>query len=182
MSKKFEETTISTTSIFNGKVINLQIDEVTLPNGETSTREIVKHPGAVAIIALTDQDEILMVEQYRKPLEKSIVEIPAGKLEPGEQPMATAKRELEEETGYTTEALELVTSFFTSPGFSDELMYLYFTNSITPLKEQKALDDDEFVELRKLSLTEAQMLVETQDIHDAKTIFALAYIKERLRK
>lgn len=182
MMKKFEEKTIQTTNIFNGKVVNLQVDEVTLPNGKTSKREIIKHPGAVAIIALTAENKIVFVEQYRKPLEKSLVEIPAGKLEEGEKPEVTALRELEEETGYTTDKLELVTSFYSSPGFADELLYIYFTDNLKPLEEAKSLDEDEFVELMELTLEEAEALMAEQKIHDAKTVYALMYLKQLLKK
>jgi ADP-ribose pyrophosphatase len=120
-----EEKTIKTEKIFEGRIITVQVDEVELPNGKTSTRELVKHPGAVAVIAVTDEEKIVMVEQYRKPLEKEIVEIPAGKLEKGEDPAECAKRELEEETGYGCTNLELLTSFYTSPGFADELVHVY---------------------------------------------------------
>lgn len=182
MTNKFEEKTIQTTNVFNGKVVNLQIDEVSLPNGKTSKREIIKHPGAVAIIAVTDENKIVFVEQYRKPLEKSLVEIPAGKLESGEKPEVSAKRELEEETGYTTDQLELVTSFYTSPGFADELLYVYFTDKLTPLTEPKALDEDEFVELIELTLEEAEALMVEGKIHDAKTVYALMYLKQLFKK
>ena len=182
MTNKFEEKTIATTQIFNGKIIKLQLDEVTLPNGETSKREIIKHPGAVAVIAVTDDNKILFVEQYRKPLEKSLVEIPAGKLEADEKPEITAKRELEEETGYTTDKLELVTSFYTSTGFADELLYIYYTDKLMPLKEKKALDEDEFVELMELTLEEAESLMIEKKIHDAKTVYAITYLQHLLKK
>src|SRR5690625_854611 len=125
--KKFEEKTLNTNKIFDGNVISLQVDEVSLPNGKTSKRELVKHPGAVAIIALTKEKELILVEQYRKPLEQSILEIPAGKIEPNEDPEVTALRELEEETGYTTKKLNYITSFYTSPGFADEIIHIYYT-------------------------------------------------------
>ncbi|CQR46752.1 ADP-ribose pyrophosphatase [Paraliobacillus sp. PM-2] len=182
MGNKFEEKTISTTQIFNGKIVQLQIDDVTLPDGNTSKREIIKHPGAVAVIAVTDTNKLLMVEQYRKPLNKSIMEIPAGKLEPGEEPVITAKRELEEETGYTTKTLEYVTSFYTTPGFSNELLYVYFTDELTRLEEKKQLDEDEFVAVHEISLSEAEKLLTEQEIHDAKTAYALLYVKERINE
>ncbi|MFD1018571.1 NUDIX domain-containing protein [Thalassobacillus hwangdonensis] len=177
--KKFEEKTVETQEIYDGKVVKLQVDSVTLPDGATSKREIIKHPGAVAIIALTDDDKVVMVEQYRKPLEKSIVEIPAGKLEPGEEPHVTAKRELEEETGYTTDNLQYITSFYTSPGFADEIIYLYFTDELKQLKENVEGDEDEFVELLELSLEEAEKLVKEERVHDAKTAYALLYLRMR---
>src|SRR5699024_73478 len=132
--KKFEETTIKTEQIFTGKIISVQVDDVRLPDGNTSIREIVTHPGAVAIIAETEEDKILFVEQFRKPLEKSLIEIPAGKLEQNELPEKSAYRELEEETGYTTNELHYITSFYTSPGFANEIIYLYYTNSLERLQ------------------------------------------------
>ncbi|WP_026771220.1 MULTISPECIES: NUDIX domain-containing protein [Sediminibacillus] len=174
---KFEERTIASESIFNGKVVKLQVDEVVLPDGKTSKREIVKHPGAVAIIPVTKDNKILFVEQYRKPLEKTLVEIPAGKLEPGEKPETTAKRELEEETGFTTNELSFLTSFYTSPGFADEIIHLYVTNDLIPLEEKVAGDEDEFVEILELSLEEAEQLVKEQRIHDVKTAYAVLYLR-----
>src|SRR5699024_9408276 len=143
---KFVEKTIATNKVFSGKIVDLQVDDVLLPNGKTSKREIIKHSGAVAVIPLTDDGQIIFVEQYRKPLEKSLVEIPAGKLEPGEEPRITAVRELEEETGYTTDDLTYVTSFYTSPGFADEIMYVYLAKQLRRLDEPVPGDDDEFVE------------------------------------
>ncbi|ASK63278.1 ADP-ribose pyrophosphatase [Virgibacillus phasianinus] len=175
--KKFEEKTIQTEQIYNGKVIHLQVDEVTLPNGKTSKREIIKHQGAVAVIPITQDNKIVFVEQYRKPLEKSIVEIPAGKLEPGEIPEVTAIRELEEETGYTTNELKFVTSFYTSPGFADEIMHIYMSDKLKPMEKKAALDDDEFIEILELTLDEAEKYMKENRIHDAKTNYAILYLK-----
>ena len=129
--KSLEEKTLSTQQIFNGKVISLQVDEVELPNGKKAKRELIKHPGAVAIIAITDENKLVLVEQYRKALQRTIVEIPAGKLEKGEEPLECAKRELEEETGYECKSIELVTSFYTSPGFADEIVHVYVATGLT---------------------------------------------------
>lgn len=176
--KKFEEKTIHSEEIYDGKVIKLQVDDVTLPNGKTSKRELVKHPGAVAVIPITKDKKIVFVEQYRKPLERSLVEIPAGKLEEGESPEVTAVRELEEETGYTTDKLTYVTSFYTSPGFADELIYIYLTTDLEPLEEAVPGDEDEFVELVELTLDEAMEYVKNQRIHDAKTNYAILYLEQ----
>ncbi|UOQ47521.1 NUDIX hydrolase [Gracilibacillus caseinilyticus] len=173
----FEEKTFHSETIFNGKVISLQVDDVSLPDGKTSKRELVKHPGAVAIIPVTEDNKIVFVKQYRKALEKTIIEIPAGKLEPGEKPAITALRELQEETGYTTEHLTYVTSFYTSPGFADEIIYLYQTQSLSKLEQPLETDEDEFVELMELTMEEAEALVESEEIHDAKTAYALLYLK-----
>jgi ADP-ribose pyrophosphatase len=175
--KKFEEKTLSSETIYQGKIIDLQVDEVKLPNGKTSKRELIKHPGAVAVIALTPEGKIVMVEQYRKALEKSIVEIPAGKLEPGEEPIITAARELEEETGYGCEKLEHLISFYTSPGFADELVHLYIAKNITRIEEARELDEDEFVELLEVTVEEAVGLMKEKKIYDAKTAYAVQYLQ-----
>lgn len=168
------EKTISTESIFTGKVISLQVDTVTLPNGNESKRELVKHPGAVAVIAVTDEGKLVLVNQFRKPLEKAILEIPAGKIDPGEAPIKTAARELKEETGYTAKELELVTSFYTSPGFADEIIYIYEAKGL--LQGVASPDADEFVEVTEVTLEQAQALVNDQTIHDAKTAYAVMYL------
>ncbi|WP_010530880.1 NUDIX domain-containing protein [Lentibacillus jeotgali] len=176
--KKFEEKTTHTETIYNGKVVKLQVDDVTLPDGNTSKRELIKHSGAVAIIPITKDNKIVFVEQYRKPLEKSLVEIPAGKLENGEEPEVTAKRELEEETGYTTtESMAFAASFYTSPGFADEIMYLYTAKNLEPVENPAAGDDDEFIELIELTLEEAKQYVKNKRIHDAKTNYAVLYLE-----
>ncbi|WP_163101119.1 NUDIX domain-containing protein [Peribacillus alkalitolerans] len=175
--KKFEEVTISTKPIYSGKVISLQVDEVTLPDGKTSKREIVKHPGAVAVIAITDEGRIIMVEQYRKAMERSLVEIPAGKLEPGEEPLNTAKRELDEETGYECETMEPLISFYTSPGFADEIIHLFVAKGLKKKDESAACDDDEFVELLELTLEEAMQYIKEEKIQDAKTAYAVQYLQ-----
>ncbi|ENQ3104421.1 ADP-ribose pyrophosphatase [Bacillus sp. 491mf] len=172
-----EERTIATEPIFDGRVIKVRVDEVVLPNGETSKREIVKHPGAVAIIAITDDKKIVLVEQYRKAMEKALVEIPAGKLEQGEKPEVTAIRELEEETGYICDNMELITSFYTSPGFADEIVYVYEATGLKKKEDKADLDEDEFVELMEVSLEEALQLINEQRIHDAKTMFAIQYLQ-----
>ncbi|MCP3032646.1 NUDIX hydrolase [Halobacillus sp. A1] len=177
--RKFEEVTTHTEEIFKGKIIDLNVDTVTLPDGNTSKRELIKHPGAVAVIAVKEDGKIIFVEQYRKALGKSTLEIPAGKLEKGEEPLITARRELEEETGYTSDNLELINSFYTSPGFADELVHIYFTDDLRKLEENVEGDEDEFVELAELDIEEAVQLEKEQRIHDAKTSYALLYLKLR---
>lgn len=175
--KKFEEKTIASKHIFSGNIISVQVDDVVLPDGNHSKRELVKHPGAVAIIALTDDKRMIFVEQYRKPLERSLVEIPAGKIEANEAPNITAKRELEEETGYTTKELIYLTSFYTSPGFADEIIHIYYTDDIDLLAEAVPGDDDEFVEQIYLTIDEAEQYIKDKKIYDAKTIYAVQYVK-----
>lgn len=168
--KKFEEVTTHTEMIFKGKIISLQVDQVTLPNGGTATREIVKHPGAVAVIPLLG-DKMIVVEQYRKPLEKSQVEIPAGKLDSGEEPLAAALRELEEEIGYRTDNIRLVSSFYTSPGFADEIIHMYVAEDL--VKGTANPDEDEFLDIETITLEQAQQYMREGRISDAKTIMAV---------
>jgi len=173
---RFEEKTMTSKKIFEGNIIDVQLDEVKLPNGETAQRELVYHPGAVAVIPITPENKIVLVEQYRKPLERTLVEIPAGKLEQNENPLTAAVRELEEETGYTTTNLSQVTSFYTSPGFANELVYIYVTNDLIKMENPPAGDDDEFVEIMEVTLDEAKELVEEGRIQDAKTNYAVLYL------
>jgi len=173
--KKFEEKTTQTTSIYDGKIVKVQVDDVTLPNGKSAKREIIKHPGAVAVIVITNEGKLVMVEQYRKALERSIVEIPAGKLEIGEEPIHTARRELEEETGYGAHQFEYLQAFATSPGFADEVIHLFVATDLYQIENSAELDEDEFVELLEVSLEEAQAMVADGRIYDAKTAFAVLW-------
>ncbi|MDY0405643.1 NUDIX hydrolase [Virgibacillus sp. 179-BFC.A HS] len=174
---KFKEKTLETEKIFSGKVVNLQVDKVLLPDGNTATRELIKHPGAVAVIALNNDHKIVFVKQYRKPCERSLVEIPAGKLEPGEDPVQAAKRELEEETGYQAKELEYVTSFYSSPGFADELLHIYLATDIEKATHPLQGDADEFIEILELTLQQAKQYVAQQKICDAKTNYAVLYME-----
>lgn len=175
--KKFEEKTISSEPIFKGHVVALKVDEVELPNGKKAKREIINHPGAVAVIAVTDDNKIILVEQYRKALERSIVEIPAGKIDPGEAPIKTAHRELEEETGYQAGSMEHVHSFATSPGFADEVIHLYVARDLRKVDKPLAADEDEFVELMTATAEDAEQLMAEGKIYDAKTMLAVYWMK-----
>lgn len=175
--RPLDEKTLKTEQIFAGKVISLQVDEVELPNGKVSKREIVKHPGAVAVIPVTADNKIIMVEQYRKALERTIVEIPAGKLEAGEMPEICAARELEEETGYECASMEWLISFYTSPGFADEIIHVYKAIGLSRKENPATTDEDEFVNLMEVTLEEAVQLVKEQKIYDAKTAYAIQYLQ-----
>jgi ADP-ribose pyrophosphatase len=169
--KNLEEKTISTKQIYKGKIIDLQLDEVSLPDGGTSYREIVKHPGAVAIIAITDENKLVLVRQFRKALEKTIYEIPAGKLDIGEEAETCARRELKEETGYHAEFLKKLNGFYTSPGFADEYIHLFEASQLT--SGETSLDQDEFVECVELTIAECLEKIDSGEICDAKTIHAI---------
>jgi ADP-ribose pyrophosphatase len=168
--KKYEEVTLSKQTLYKGRIISLETHEVRLPGGGTAGREIVRHPGAVAVLALHD-GKMLVVEQYRKPLERSQVEIPAGKLEPGEDPLESAKRELREETGYRAGRIRKIASFSTSPGFCDEVLHLYLAEDLMPGDSHP--DEDEFLDCFAVTPEEAKRLMAEGRICDAKTILAV---------
>ncbi|OME70520.1 ADP-ribose pyrophosphatase [Paenibacillus odorifer] len=167
---ELDEVTLSTQPVFDGKIISLQVDTVRLPDGNTATREVVKHPGAVAVLALNN-NKMLVVEQYRQPMQRTEVEIPAGKLDKGEDPLVAAGRELHEETGFHSGDLKLLKSFYTSPGFADEIIHLYVTTNAKP--GDMSLDEDEFLEVSELTLEEAYQYMADGRIADAKTMMAV---------
>ena len=174
----FEEKTMKTEKIYEGKVLNLRIDTVELPDKKYSKREIVEHPGAVAIVALTNQNEIVLVKQYRKAIERELLEIPAGKLEIGEEPKETAIRELKEETGYTSSKIEYLLEFYTSPGFSNEKIYLFLANGL--IAGQAEPEKDEYIELVKVKLEDLIDMIDKGEIIDSKTIIGAMVARDYL--
>jgi len=170
------EKTIKSDKLYQGKIINLRIDTVELPNQKYSKREIIEHCGGVAIIAMHD-DKIIMVKQYRKAVENSLLELPAGKIEAKEEAIACAKRELVEETGYESENMKFVFEFYSSPGFSNEKIYLFYTDEITFVGANP--DEDEYIELVELPFKDALEKIENGEIVDAKTIIGLLYLLKR---
>ncbi|MBC8683174.1 NUDIX hydrolase [Staphylococcus pseudintermedius] len=170
----FEEKTISKESIYKGKIIEVEKHKVSLPNNETAYREVVKHNGAVAICALTPDQQVILVKQYRKALEQELLEIPAGKLEPGEDRESAAMRELEEETGYKAKKLTLIGEVYGTPGFSNEKISVYFADNLVEGKVN--LDEDEFVEKVLYSLDDVKKTVEARTIEDAKTFIAFQHL------
>jgi ADP-ribose pyrophosphatase len=157
--------------VFTGKVLTLNIDTVTLPNGFTVDLEIVRHPGAAAVVPLKDNGTVVLIKQFRHAAGGFIYEIPAGKLHPGEDPMHCAARELEEEIGYVAGRLELLTSILTAPGFTDEVIHIYKATGMTAGRQQ--LDRDEVLEVLEISLEEAIKMIKAGTIRDAKTIVGL---------
>lgn len=175
--KDFEEKTIERKEIFKGKIIDVYLDDVALPMGGNSKRELVFHHGGVGIIPITAENKMIMVKQFRKPLEKVVLEIPAGKIDPGEgqQPEKTASRELEEETGYRTDNLMYISEMYLSPGFSNEKLYIYLATDLVKVENPRPQDEDEVLELYELTLAEAKQAIQDGEICDAKTIFAVNY-------
>ncbi|MDK2820057.1 MAG: ADP-ribose pyrophosphatase [Clostridia bacterium] len=170
------EIKISSEEIFDGKILKVHRDQVKLPNGKTSSREVVDHPGAVSIVALDDDKNIYLVRQFRYPVNKVLLEVPAGKLDGGEDPLDCAKRELAEEVGVAASEWQKILTFYTTPGFSNEIMHAFLAKGLTPHIEDK--DEDEFLEVIKIPLKDAVNKILKGEIQDAKTIssiLAVAY-------
>ena len=176
----YNEKTVSTEEIFNGRIIRLRVDQVEMLGGNLASREIVEHPGGVGIVAITDNDEIIMVKQFRKPLEKAIYEVPAGKLDKGEDHRLCGIRELSEETGYTAESFEYLGYMYPSPGFADELTHLYLATGLTP--GEAHLDPDEYLDIEYIKTSKVVDMIMNNEINDAKTIFGVFKALEYLRR
>ncbi len=165
-----KEITVKSEKVFEGKIINLRVDTVELPNKGYAKREIVEHRGGVGILAIEDGN-IILIKQYRKAVEDFLYEIPAGKLEINEDPLECAIRELMEETGYCPNKIEKLTEFYSTPGFTNEKICLF---KATDLKQvERKLDEDEFIDVLKVSLKEAKEMIVNGQIVDAKTIVAI---------
>lgn len=153
--------------IYKGKIVNLRIDDALLPNGTTAKREIVEHPGGVCVAALTDNNELMFVEQFRYPYFEVVLELPAGKLEYGEDPFEAGKRELREETGATASEYEDLGKLYPTPGYCGEIIHMYLAKNLS-FGEQD-LDSDEFLEVKKIPLEKAFQMVMNNEIRDSKT-------------
>jgi ADP-ribose pyrophosphatase len=160
----------------------LDVETVTLPNGATVEMEIIRHPGAVAIVPLKGDGTVLLIRQYRHAAGGYIYEVPAGKLDPGEEPRDCAARELEEEIGHRASSLTPTLTFFTTPGFTDEVIHLFLATGLTPGTQN--LDHDEVLEVVTMSLDEAIQRIADGTIRDAKTIIGLqaAYLARLQRR
>ena len=152
---------------YNGKIINLRVDEALLQNGRAVKREVVEHPGGVCVGALTEKNELLFVRQFRYPYGEVVRELPAGKLERGEDPLEAGKRELKEETGATGKDYQFLGGLYPSPGYCDEIIRLYACR-VESLGESSP-DDDEFLEVDRVPLKQAVELVMKNELPDAKT-------------
>ena len=174
---EFEEKTLSRKEIYKGPIFQLVQDQVELPSGKgTAQRDLIFHNGAVCVLAVTPENKIVLVKQYRKAIEKVSYEIPAGKREIGENadPEAAALRELEEEAAYTGK-LSLVYDFYSAIGFCNERLKLYLASDLTKVENPRPQDEDETLELLEVSLDQAKELIQSGDICDAKTIMAIQY-------
>lgn len=174
------ERTDSVQGIYSGRILTVHKDSVTLCDGHETSRECVDHPGGVAVIGITDDDEILLVRQFRYPYKETIYEIPAGKVEKGEEPFETGKREFKEECGAVADEYFSLGMIYPSPGYTNEKIYIWGARGIH-FEEQK-LDEGEFLEVHKMKLDELISRIMSGEIKDAKTVTAALKLKEKLSK
>ncbi|MBQ8683124.1 MAG: NUDIX hydrolase [Clostridia bacterium] len=165
------EYTLSQSTAFQGRLLRLRVDEARLPDGTTANREVVMHPGGVGIIALTEEDEVLLVKQFRYPYGEIVTEIPAGKREPGEDPLVTGKRELAEETGFRADTFTPLGTLYPTPGYCDEVIYLYLATGLHPTEAHP--DADEFLQVERMPLEALVKLALDGQLPDAKTQIAV---------
>ncbi|MEG6522398.1 NUDIX hydrolase [Desulfotomaculum sp. 1211_IL3151] len=176
--KELEEKTLSTKLVYQGKILNLRVDQITLPNGKEGAREVVEFSQAVAVVALKDNKDVLFVSQYRYPVGEVLIEIPAGKLDREESPEQCARRELQEETGYTAKHMEKICEFYTTPGFSNELMHIFFATGLTEGEQNP--DEDEFVKVSEVPYAEAVKMIGDGKLRDGKTIAGLLAVNGKV--
>jgi ADP-ribose pyrophosphatase len=174
------ETVLASERIYEGRLINLRVDQIRTAAGVESVREIVEHPGAIALIAVDEAGRVLLVKQYRHAVRAITLEIPAGTLGPGEGPLAAAQRELREETGYRAGQLDRLGGIYTAPGFSTEYIHFYLATQLTP--DRLAMDDDEVIDLIRLPLSEAVDLIRDGRIDDGKSVSGLLLAQVWLNK
>lgn len=167
----YYEKTIEEKHIYKGNVINVSMQTVILPNGKEATRDIVKHPGAAVIIAISANHEIYLVEQYRKPIDRITLEIPAGKLDEGEEPIECASRELKEETGLESKRIKHIASIHSTPGFSNEILHMFVATELT--EGNSNADEDEFISSVKIPIEKTIKMILDGEITDSKTIVGI---------
>ena len=179
MDEDLIEKQISSESVFDGQLLHVHKDVVKLPNGREAVREWIKHPGAAAVIPVFPNGDIIMVRQYRHPMQQVTLEIPAGKLDaPDEDPLACAHRELKEETGYRAETMIKLATIATTVGFSNERIHIYAARQLTA--GQQCPDEDEFINTAALPLQKALAMIADGTIYDAKSVTAILLLKNML--
>jgi len=165
------EKTLSSQLIYEGRAVKLRVDTVKMASGRETTREIVEHSDCVAIIAIDADDNVLLVNQFRKPIEKELLEIPAGGIEPGENPLECVRREMREETGYLPQKVERLGGFYSTPGYCTEYLYLYLATDLIP--SQLHGEDTENIRLVRVPISQIPSLITSGSICDAKSIAGL---------
>lgn len=165
------EPTIESKDIYEGRIIKLRVDTVQLPSGRTTTREIVEHEDAVCVVPIDENNNVLMVRQYRKAAQLNLLEVPAGGVEAGETPDETVLRELQEEVSVTSGSLRRLSGFWVSPGWATEFMHAYLATDLTPAS--LPADDDEYISVERVPLDSIPGLIESGEIQDSKSIASL---------
>ena len=171
MERRLHERLIASRGVFSGRLISVRVDEVALPDGARTTREIVAHPGAVAVVPILDDGRVVMIRQHRHAAGKVLWELPAGTLRPEESPEQCAHRELMEETGYEAGSLQLLFSTYLSPGYSTELIHLFLGRLLRPVPQRT--ESDERIEVIVLAMEEALGMVERGEVQNAAAICGL---------
>lgn len=175
MAKDLAETFLDGEEVFSGRLLKVRRDRVRLPDGTEGAREYIRHPGAVAIVALFEDGRVLLERQFRYPLARTFIEIPAGKLEPGEEPLVTGKRELLEETGFVAAEWRKLGIIHNAIGYSDEVIEIWLARGLEMRKQ--ALAEGEFLEVFSLPLAEAQAMARDGRITDVKTVVGLLWVR-----
>ncbi|MFA6625021.1 MAG: NUDIX hydrolase [Bacilli bacterium] len=175
-----KEKKISSKEIYKGKILDLFVDDVELPNGNKSKREVIRHCKASAVLAFDIKGDVILEDQYRYPYDDTIIEIPAGKADGNEDPLVTAKRELEEETGYKAENVEFLGSIYPSCAYTDEIIYIYLATGLTIGTQH--LDADESLNYYKVSYDKLLQMINDGKIHDAKLLAAVAFYQAKYKK
>ena len=173
-----EEKTLSSTVVYDGRAIRVRVDSVEKTGGEKTTREIVEHADCIAVIAVDDRDNVLLVNQFRKPVEKELLEIPAGGIDPGEDPVTAVQREMREETGFFPNSVERLGGFYSVPGYSSEYLYLYLATDLvhSPL----VAEDTGGIEVVRVPISQIRNMIGEGKIPDAKSIAGpLAFLEHR---
>ena len=165
------EKTLSSQLVYGGHAVRLRVDAVRMPSGRETTREIVEHGDCVAIVAIDGDGNVLLVNQFRKSVEKELLEIPAGGINPGEDPVAAVRREMQEETGYLPQKVERLGGFYSTPGYCTEYLYLYLATDLTP--SQLYAEDTESIKLVRAPVRQIPTLITSGKICDAKSIAGL---------
>ena len=169
--KNFTETTVESRVEFQGRILDVRVDKVRLPDGRITTREIAEHGASVCVVPVDPQGNVLLVRQYRKPVEDHLLEVPAGGVEPGESPEQAALRELQEEVGYTAKEIQLLSSFWISPGWCTEYMHAYLATQLEPAS--LPADYDENIEVVPVNLDQVDGIIQSGEIKDVKSIASL---------
>lgn len=178
-----EEKLLASKRIYEGRLVNLRQDAVLLSSGRETVREVVEHPNCVAIVAINSEDNVVMVRQFRKPVEGVLLEIPAGVIEPDEEPQQCALRELEEETGYMAGKMERIGGFYSSPGYSTEFLHLFLATDLQ--RGSTRPDEDEIIEVVSIPWEQIPGLIVAGEVCDAKSIvglFTVAFSCEEVKK